>query len=247
MKKPTSLRFSRPRCAFTLIELLVVIAIIAILAALLLPALGRGKGSAKRIACANNLRQVRLALTLYVTDHDGLMPRREPFTNRWPFQLRARYSDLMVLRCPADPGANNAGATTNAAPDTAARSYLMNGFQDALLDMSGGSPPGKGAPLPALREWAIGRPADTIIFGEKASASTQFYVVLAMDASQYLPDLEEGRHDGTGGLLNKSGGSNYAFGDGSVRVIRFGHALCPLNLWAVTDQGRADYAVCQPH
>ena len=91
------------------------------------------------------------------------------------------------------------------------------------------------------------RPADTIVFGEKASASTQFYVVLATDAEQYLPDLEESRHGGTLGLFNKSGNSNYAFGDGSVRSIRYGQALCPLNQWAVTDQGRTDYAVCRPH
>ena len=224
-----------------------VIAIIAILAALLLPALGRAKGTAQRIACANNLRQIRLALGLYATDHDGRMPPREPFTNRWPAQLQPSYSDTKLLRCLADPEANKSGAATNAAPEVAARSYLMNGFQDSLLEMFGGTLPPKGVSLPALRESVIAHPADTIVFGEKASASTVFYLVLDMNASQYLSDLEESRHGGTGMLFNKAGSSNYAFGDGSVRAVRYGHSLCPLNLWAAADKGQTDYAVCRPH
>ena len=60
--------------AFTLIELLVVIAIIAILAALLLPVLGRAKESARGAACIGNLRQVGVALQLYVDANNQRLP-----------------------------------------------------------------------------------------------------------------------------------------------------------------------------
>jgi prepilin-type N-terminal cleavage/methylation domain-containing protein len=65
---------TRPQ-GFTLIELLVVIAIIAILAGLLLPSLARGKFQAKNAACKNNLRQVSLALQMYLNTYGAYPPR----------------------------------------------------------------------------------------------------------------------------------------------------------------------------
>ena len=59
---------------FTLVELLVVIAIIAILASLLLPALGSAKESARSVACMNNLRQLGVAASLYATDNEDNYP-----------------------------------------------------------------------------------------------------------------------------------------------------------------------------
>jgi len=74
MRKPRSVSPTEPAArAFTLIELLVVVAIIAMLAALLLPALARGKQQGQKVACFSNLRQVAVSARLYMDDNNGGM------------------------------------------------------------------------------------------------------------------------------------------------------------------------------
>ena len=90
------------RAAFTLIELLVVIAIIAILAAMLLPALARAKEAGRSVACNNNLRQLGMAMRLYVDDSQGTLPPHLT-ASRWPDKFYGFYGkNLKALLCPSE-------------------------------------------------------------------------------------------------------------------------------------------------
>src|ERR1700710_404759 len=120
---------------FTLIELLVVIAIIAILAAMLLPALSRSKGQATKISCINNLHQLSLAMTIYADDNASFFPPR-PLYNFWPSRIFSGYKDLKLLICPNDnPTAGWIGypPTGMSFPaDGVQRSYIYNGWNEYM-------------------------------------------------------------------------------------------------------------------
>ncbi len=229
-----------PAAGFTLIELLVVIAIIAILAGLLLPALGRTKARGQVVFCQNNQRQLALALVFYALDNKGTFPPRAD-SNRWPTQLQPGFDDVKVLLCPNDPTNRNRRVTTTGsarppAPDSAPRSFILNGWNDyfqEVLRLPFSSITGK-----SIHESAITKPTETIVFGEKVSGSEHFYMDCFEGQGNDVDQIERARHL-SGGRQSGAGYSNYAFADGSSRLVKRGQLLYPLNLWMVTDYWRA--------
>jgi prepilin-type N-terminal cleavage/methylation domain-containing protein/prepilin-type processing-associated H-X9-DG protein len=227
------------RRAFTLVETLVVIAVIALIAAMLLPALSKAKQSGRRAACASNLRQLSVALSIYSGENEGDYPAITQ-SNHWPSQLYRGYENFDVLLCPSDRTAppGNFGLR----PDEAPRSYVMNLFRDhfaSTLSATDLQRFNSGTFSGTINESSIGLPGDTVVFGEKKTRSTDFYVDLAgVFGGTTRWAIEQRRHMRTSRA--DSGGSNYAFVDGSVKYLSSGRSLHPINLWGVTGYVRTN-------
>ena len=136
---------SKGRHAFTLVELLVVIGIIAVLIAVLLPALGKARAQAMQVACMSNLRQMGIGLTMYTTEnryYPGHLARTSGGQNYavWPTRLRKYMKgSQQVFKCPTQ-GEQFDWKVNNTTPPVATKADTGFGYNEGeslLLHTSG--------------------------------------------------------------------------------------------------------------
>jgi prepilin-type N-terminal cleavage/methylation domain-containing protein/prepilin-type processing-associated H-X9-DG protein len=204
----------KSRRAFTLIELLVVIAIIAILAALLLPALSSAKQRAWTISCTSNLHQIGLGMKMFADDNDGFYPESganiswdftDPQTgkNGWMQQIISYTSNTNVYHCPG----NAQLSIGNQSPFN-----YFNGARAAEVDTGG---------FAAVKESRIMFTSAYVMSGDTID-NAQYFFRTDCDKDNYYQNCVGGEINGTPAVewQAHSKGQNILFTDGHSKWFK---------------------------
>lgn len=250
MKQISANRPINSRAAFTLVELLIVISIIAILTALLLPALGTAKSSAHTARCKSNLRQVSMALSLFVDDH-GVYPLVGTVTqprSKWYDDLRNYTGQSWtngLYTCPGYKGPVFDGRIESARMGTkiyhSVGSYGYNvGTADKTetfqLGIAGKYVSSLGITQTPIDEREVKAPGDLIVVGDSFSTLSQkdgrLIVGLELLSRRLYSQLDPGEQafpNEKEAVIRHRGKMNVVFGDTHVEADKFRRILLELN------------------